>query len=551
MNTKPNVSYLSTCGGSFWTNTFKTFSATVFVPDNEYTDDVLNYGYLAPYLLVFSPKKFEFEEAASFAKENGFEELAKKYATSVVYIYPTAEGGWKNASPEIFAEILTNSKIHQYHEDGMAKAYNRFTKELEGYYIRGAIFRSCLFGYGDSADYIGQYLLRHFEGDGLWGRADSAPTVCILNGCSKIPVVEANDIPVISIGNSDEINAYLKKNVKDLLIKEKQDVVNDHETFGKYFRRMCGILEKDPDLEAMGLSRDPGVAIIPTSPDNSGDDKGTSEHAIGYFAFYEKNLLKNGPVPTLLCFHGGGDSAFYISYLSGWAEIALKYGFLLVSIENHINSTATEMAALLEELKKKYPIDSTRVYCSGFSMGGCKSWDMIQEYPSILAAAAPMDATFEVGLNVFGEPMKGELNTTVSVPVFYAGGAITPLPELPFQAQKCLDRQKYIMELNKVKAKYDVKLEDAANWANPIWGIDGDKQYSALDPDRRGVLNIELFDSEDGRCISAFASISNQGHECRKHTCENAWRFMRNFRRLSDGTIEGGDINTIYNCFTF
>ena len=34
-------------------------------------------------------------------------------------------------------------------------------------------------------------------------------------------------------------------------------------------------------------------------------------------------------------------------------------------------------------------------------MGGCKTWDLYQEYPDVFAAVAPMDATFDVGCNLF------------------------------------------------------------------------------------------------------------------------------------------------------
>jgi hypothetical protein len=283
----------------------------------------------------------------------------------------------------------------------------------------------------------------------------------------------------------------------------------------------------------------------------------------------------------LLAFHGGGDNAFYISYISGWANIAHRHDFLLVSIEHHLNSTATEMTALIEKLKEKYNIDTTRIYCSGFSMGGCKSWDFIAEHPSYLAAAAPMDATFEMGVNVFGQPSPYEFNTTVPVPVFYAGGEITPLPELPFQAQKCLDRIKYILELDGsvaasenpdttaadnvkeavkkgissdlskgITRKYDAVFADKDNWVNKIWGINGDESYRTFDLSKKAVLTIEIFKNGEGKCYNALASISGQAHECREHTCENAWRFMSNFRRLPDGTIEGGDYETVKRSFT-
>ena len=580
MNEMPSITEVK--GESCWEHTFERFSAVCYVPENDKDDELLNYGFVAPYLLVFAPKKFSFDEAAAFAKEKGFEALAKDFATSVVFIYPTSANGWKDADPKIFDEILEESRINQYYKDGVAICKNRFTGGIDGYFIRGALFRTNLYGYGESADFIAKNYLKHFKGQGLWFKdADSAAVTCILENLSVIPLVEADDIPVISVGNNDEINAVLKEKAKYVLIKDEADVRADFYAFSRKFRRMLGVLELDPDLEAEGMMIEPGSEILKTGPDNMGDDKGAEEHRVGYFAFYNKGIFDNGPVPLLLAFHGGGDSAFYISYISGWANIAHRHNFLLVAIEHHLNSTATEMTDLIERLEKKYNIDTTRIYCSGFSMGGCKSWDFIAEHPSYLAAAAPMDATFEMGRNVFGQDSPYPFNTDVPVPCFYAGGEITPLPELPFQAQKCLDRIKYILELNGaftscenpettaaenvaqlikagtpsklatgISRKYDIKLADKDNWENKIWGVNGDETVKTFDESRQATLTIELFKNGEGKCYNALGSISGQGHECREHTCENAWRFMSNFRRLPDGSIEGGDFETIKNSFT-
>lgn len=546
MKEMPNITRL-TDGGSIWTNRFESFEATVYSPANDKDDEVLNYGFVAPYLLVFMPEKFNPDEAVEFARRHGFEKLAKDFASSVVFIFPVT-GDWDTAADNIFAEILSNSKIHQYHRDGVAICINRFSRDEINYHIRGAIFRTNLFGFGKSADYIAKNCLKHFEGDGLWGRADSAAVTCILKGLSVMPCLEAEDIPVISIGNSEEINACFRDKCKYLLVEEEANYVKDFYSFSRKFRRMLGELELDADLEAEGMVIDPIVETLPTSVDNAGDDRDTETHQVGCFAFYNKDIFEYGPAPLLLAFHGGGDSAFYISYISGWANIAHKYGFLLVSVEDHLNSTATEMTELIKRLKKRYRIDETRIYCSGFSMGGCKSWDFIGEHPSILAAAAPMDATFEMGLNVFGQPSAYELNTTIPVPVFYTGGAITPLPELPCQAQKCYDRIKYILELNKADKPYNVTFEKQEAWENKIWGINGDTTINSYDDSRKATLTLEAFNSGD-KIYTVLGSISGQGHECRPHTCENAWRFLSNFRRLPDGSISGGDYEVIKNCF--
>ena len=536
--------------GKIWTHTFEKFKATVYVPENEMMDDVLNYGFIAPYLLVFTEQDFstDFDGAVDFSRTKGFEAIAKKDASSVVFIYPTADG-WKNAAPDLFSEILSNSKIHEFYEDGVVKAYNRFTKQLDGYYIRGAIFRTCLYGFGESADYIAANCLNHFEGDGLWGRADCAPVVCTLTGLSegaKINV-DAEDIPVVSYGNTSAANEIFKSKCRWFLEKAEPDFVEDMESFAKQFRRMLGEMEVDPDLEKDGLQIDPAVITVKTSPDNFGKDKGTAEHKIGYFAFYNKGIFDagKGPVPLVLAFHGGGDSSFYIAYISGWANIAHRHDFLLVAVENHLNSSATEMVELVEHLKKTYNIDQTRIYATGFSMGGIKTWDIIQEYPNLVAAAAPMDATVDVGENVYFSKINKPVNTTVSVPIFYAAGEQTPLAELPYQEQKCVNRMAYALKLNGASKEYNVKLEDKDNWQNKLWGIDGDYTSFVVDPARKGKLTMNFFTRPDGKCWNVFAGIDNQAHECRPHTCEYAWRFLSCFTRDADGVIHGGELDQI------
>lgn len=546
MEKMPEVAKIET--GYFWKNTYEKFEAQVYVPETKLQGDILNYGFNAPYLLVFAPNPLAQNEAVSFARAKGLEKLAADFASSVVFISPVNNGklcDWKSAEPDILSEIISNSRIHQYHKNGVVIANNFFRHSIDGYYIRGAIFRAVLIGYGEGADYIAENCLHHFEGDGLWGRSDLAPATCILNGLTVAPEIGADDIPVISYANREEANELFQIRCKHFIKRDTEpsaeEFISDYYSFARQFRRMNGPLQLDPDLEKEGLIIEPGIAEVKTSPDNCGDDRGTETHKIGYFAFYNKGLFEAGtdgkvnPVPLVLGFHGGGDSCFFFATMAGWAKIAHRHNFLLVTIENHLNSTATEMVELLEILKKKYNIDTTRVYATGFSMGGCKTWDMIQEYPEVIAAAAPMDATWDVGLNVYGNKVEKRINETIPVPVFYAGGEVTPLPELPFQEQKCLDRMAYTLLLNNAEKaeryEEEVKLENKDTWENKIWGINGDEVETSYDESRDATLTMQKFRSTDGRILSVFASISGQGHDCREHTCEHAWQFMSQFTR--------------------
>ncbi|MCR5478226.1 MAG: hypothetical protein K6E92_11500 [Lachnospiraceae bacterium] len=518
-------------GRKFWSADFGSFRAKVYVQKQQELADIVNFGYLAPYVLIFEEREMTPEEAVAFSDKEGYSAIAEGASGSVVFIYPASEKGWEDAPETLFADVIANSRIHQYFRDGIVTSKDRFTGKWGENYIRGAIFRTAVYGFGASADHIARHLLKTVNGQFLWGPGEITPACVILERLSVIPAPERRDIPVVSASNSAEVNDALQSACDHLLIKDVPEPEKDFRDFVWKYKRWVGILQENPDLEAMGLVQEPGALTVQTSPDNAGDDAGTEKHRIGYVAYYNRELADAKALPTLLAFHGGGDSAFYIAYESGWYRIAHKYGFLLISVENHLNSTATEMMELIDRLKEKYPIDETRLYASGFSMGGCKSWDLYQEYPERFAALAPMDATFEVGLNVYGQPAPKEINRTVPVPLFYAGGEETPLPELPFQAEKCWDRIRYVFEVNRLKTPYTAKFEERESWEERIWGIRGDEVEKTYDETRDSTLTVRYFRDETGTVTTALASISGQGHECRPHTCEAAWNFMKRFTR--------------------
>lgn len=532
-------------GSRLWEHTFEHFHVTVYLPMSEYMTDIINYGFIAPYLLVFPEKKLDHTDAVRFAQEKELDHIAKEYGGSVVFVYPNNEGGWNKATRDLYIELVAESKISQYYKDGVALMRDRFTGVWGDLHIRGMRARSYLYGFGESADYIAKNLLKTIEGEGLYGPGDITPTACVLEHLSVIPEPERRDIPVVSIGNSEEVNSALSQALDSVLVKDEPDYLDDYYGFIRKYRRMVGHLDTESHPDSLGMAMEPGYCVVPVSDDNRGDDKDKKEHLIGYVAYYNRAILSSGKkVPLVLCFHGGGDSAVAMVSLAEWHRVAHEHDFLLVSVEHHMNSTATEAVALLAHLKDTYMIDEERVYATGFSMGGCKSWDLFQEYPSLFAAVAPMDATFPVGMNVYAERVE-KINRDTTVPVFYVGGEDSPLPELPFQEQKCLDRMKYVMEVNRSRRKPEFSFEEQSLWPNPIQCIDGDVVCKAKDDLTGSVLTMHLYESENGCCYCVFGSASKQMHEMRHLNCENAWKFMRNFRRLANGEIEGGRFDDI------
>lgn len=516
-------------GGKLYQVDRELFSAKVFYPNNNIKGDVINLGFDAPYLIVMPENDLSDDEAVDFAEATGLAVAASESDAVVVFVYPKGANGWEDEGEELFKDLISVSKIGPEYENGILINRDFFNKRPTTYCIRGAIFRTVLFGFGKSADYIARNLCKTVNGQYLWGPGEITPTAVVLNGLNSVPEIERRDIPVVSVNNSEEINKVISTSSDYAIIRDKEDYLSDVAILKKY-KRWCGTLIKDPDLDEIGVTEEYGIETVNTSPDNESMFKGTKTHEVGYFAWYNKDIASGSKVPTVVVFHGGGDSALHIAKVSGWWEIAHKYNFLLIAVENHLNVSATETIELINILKEKYPIDENRMYASGFSMGGCKTWDMIQEYPEVFAACAPMDATFDKGLNMYGKPAP-RINKEISVPLIYSGGEITPLPELPFQAQKCWDRIDYVFGINKLVTKYDVTYDDRENWVNPVWGIDGDRVEKIEDKSRNSILTINYFTSEDGVERTALASISEQGHECRQHTCEHSWLFMSKFSK--------------------
>ena len=129
-------------GGKCWEHEFELFSLKVFVPDNDLDGQVNNYGFRAPCLLVFEEEKQGMDEAVAFAKESGLAELAAGKDTSVLFVYPKAEGGWAGADESLYAAVIAEIKMIQVYKDGIVENFDFFAREFKGFFVRGAIFRA-------------------------------------------------------------------------------------------------------------------------------------------------------------------------------------------------------------------------------------------------------------------------------------------------------------------------------------------------------------------------------------------------------------------------
>lgn len=75
------------------------------------------------------------------------------------------------------------------------------------------------------------------------------------------------------------------------------------------------------------------------------------------------------------------------------------------------NEVANHLLALIADLSDHLPIDDTRIYLTGSSMGGSGTWHLAAKYPQVFAAAVPLCGG--------GDPKNAEILKTVPFWVFH------------------------------------------------------------------------------------------------------------------------------------
>lgn len=140
-----------------------------------------------------------------------------------------------------------------------------------------------------------------------------------------------------------------------------------------------------------------------------------------WWVYEPESARGKAKVPVVFVFHGAGGCGEEIADRSGWAQVAEKYGFLLVcptasvanvvsaargALVNQIYRSRWNTAAPKPELPgdlefvdylyqwvfKNYPVDPSRVYASGQSSGGTMAWALAMYRPDYFAAVAPVSA---------------------------------------------------------------------------------------------------------------------------------------------------------------
>lgn len=119
--------------------------------------------------------------------------------------------------------------------------------------------------------------------------------------------------------------------------------------------------------------------------------------AYKYLLYLPKSYDPTKTYPLVLFLHGAGERGVDVDKVRAWGPPKLvdagqQFEFILAAPQCpegqwwHVD----DLEVLLDDLVAQYPVDRSRLYLTGLSMGGCATWDWVLRDPEKFAAAVPV-----------------------------------------------------------------------------------------------------------------------------------------------------------------
>lgn len=259
------------------------------------------------------------------------------------------------------------------------------------------------------------------------------------------------------------------------------------------------------------------------------DESDTSDR---YYLYVPCDIRDDEKLPVMFVNHGGGEPA-YQAETFGFCQIAAEERIILIMAED---TSAENLYSIYQEVKASYPVDESRVYATGSSAGANASKELAVNYPDLLAAIAPLDAS--AGLANGTDEQRAELQANGMPMIFVVGTADKYGNELLGASSfnpNTVDEWNALLEFQGYD-EYAVTAEEsadlAANSLNIVEHLTGKLvQESCVINHENTRIYMSTFTNDEGISDLALVTVENKGHMPAGYDAEIAWDFMNNFAR--------------------
>lgn len=362
---------------------------------------------------------------------------------------------------------------------------------------------------------------------------------------------------VITAYREEALSAEMLEEAWDTLFSETRRWRND--TYGIYQPRI--------DFAKKGY-------IAHTRDDSLGVNDGFKHTWYEYVPEQLRNTEEK--VPLLFYFHGVNCTGLYGAEQSGWSDIADRENFIVVypnpAIEERWNvwddpripSDVSFVMALIEHMKTVHPIDESRIYISGFSMGSMFTNALACSYPDVFAGAVAMNGPNWGYQKTLESSRKGLL-------MFNPRSVLKDIPdsgETESVTKKRSDAKKAQYDYRMPFVQF-VGLLDNVGFDQGVWPLrgpehnswtgtvtnwvrfNGNRAFTAAYTDetpsgfvsdtceRIGERFIEqTWKNDEGETLYHFICAERMPHAVDLNNAELGWQRIRCYRRTADGSLE-------------
>lgn len=173
----------------------------------------------------------------------------------------------------------------------------------------------------------------------------------------------------------------------------------------------------DGGIEVQGFY---GQTLFADAPDSKG------QYIDTWFEYVPQEITdaEEGTMPLVVVLHGNDDDMRVVVHQAGWIDVAETDRVAIIAPDHQGHAGQDEKAdnivKLVEYFCEKYPaIDRSRIYVTGFSMGGGATSSVAAWRPEIFAAAAPMAMLATTSAVEGSEERVAAINAAYDIPICF------------------------------------------------------------------------------------------------------------------------------------
>lgn len=515
------------------------YSFYLYCPTNPHDFDMMS-GQLNAVIYVYPDKPYTSEEEVYAAlEEMGLIDIAESSPAYIVVPNPINGESWSEADLNVYYEsqfYLAGGKIVSFTPptgEYTRRTYNNLQYIMaEG---EGATFVNNVLS--QNANRIAGILTFGGEMDDSLEKGVAVPAYLVNADEATVAYYKAVNGTDTQEGNTFVNSSYVQKKVVVAEGADSFDAKTIANAWGSLLSRTTrASMSENVVINTMDMSE----WTLMGWPNYDELGLTLKEHSYNYqdkdyvvYDYVPSSYTGEEAVPLVVLLHGFTEDPLCPAATCGWADKCAEEGFILVAPDylNDLGSQGIALDAIMqvvEGAQKTYNIDASRIYLTGFSMGGMNTMMTGFQNADVFAAVAPMAGMTDI------RPFQADPDV-YDLPTFVLCGTVDAN-----NAEQDENGNVSFTSMNGNVYPYlaafnGIELGDPDYSINP-WGYKADKEHTRVEQDISYVFNDFYADGYEHPMLE-LVTAEGVAHACSNVYADFAWDFMSKFARGEDGSV--------------